>query len=103
MISSPSLCKIMSVLHFNSNKGDEQTNDSLHKIWPVLNVIKYILGAYIDCGSEWSLDEATVACHSSYRCGLLCFNAQNNCWKLHIKTCFASLICLYQNHAPYME
>jgi hypothetical protein len=70
-------------LHFNNNDdvvGME--NDGLHKIRPILNILKTTLGKYANLGSEHSLDEATMACRSSYGRHLITFNAKKTHWKI---------------------
>ena len=58
--------QITSVLHFNDNgEVSKMTRDSLHKIRPLLNILKRTLGHYANLGSEHSFDEATMACKSS--------------------------------------
>ncbi len=55
------------MLHFNNNEDtDRLQNDSLHKIRPLLNIVKKIIGHYAELGSEFSFDEATMACYSRY-------------------------------------
>jgi len=48
--------------------------DSLHKVRPLLEIIKKTLGRYGVPGSEFSFDEATMACFSRYGRGLISFN-----------------------------
>jgi hypothetical protein len=59
--------------------------DSLHKIHPLLNIVKMTIGKYANHGSELSLDEATMANKSSYRCFLICFNPSKPTGKFHFK------------------
>jgi hypothetical protein len=78
--------QINSMLHFNNNNDDEGiTGDSLHKIRPLLQILKKTLGRYAVLGTEFSFDEATMACFSQYARGLLCFNPQKPTGKFHFK------------------
>ena len=54
------------VLHLNDNAKLESSNDKLHKVHPLLNILKNTLGAYINVGTELALDEVTVASKSTY-------------------------------------
>ncbi len=57
--------QISSVLHFNDNNNVERMEtDSLHKIHPILTILKRTLGHYKILGSEHSFDEVTMACKS---------------------------------------
>ncbi len=57
--------QITSMLHFNNNDDvDGMANDSLHKVQPLLEIIKCTLGKFAQPGSEFSYDEATMACFS---------------------------------------
>jgi hypothetical protein len=57
--------QINSMLHFNNNNDDEGiAGDSLHKIRPLLQILKKTLGRYAVLGTEFSFDEATMACFS---------------------------------------
>jgi len=59
--------QLCSVLHVNDNNDSYgRSHDSLHKVRPLLNILKHILGKYAEHGSELSLDEATMANKSSY-------------------------------------
>jgi hypothetical protein len=60
-------------------------NDSLHKIRPLLNILKITLGKYANFGSELSLDEATMATKSSYARFHIFFNPMKPTWKFHFK------------------
>jgi hypothetical protein len=74
------------VLHFNNNDDDKGiAGDSLHKIRPLLQILKKTLGRYAVLGTEFSFDEATMACFSHYARGLLCFNPQKPTGKFHFK------------------
>jgi hypothetical protein len=46
--------------HFNSNLHEDPTRDSLHKVRPLLNIIKYTIGWYMNVGSDLSLDEMSI-------------------------------------------
>jgi hypothetical protein len=50
------------------------TNDALHKVRPLLNIVKVTLRAFIRVGSEVTLDEASVAPLSSYGRAVIFFN-----------------------------
>jgi hypothetical protein len=78
--------QITSVLHFNDNNDEEGiARDSLHKIWPLLNIVKKTLGQYAVIGSEISYDEATMANKSSFGHSLICFNPMKPTGKFHFK------------------
>jgi hypothetical protein len=78
--------QIGALLHFNDNDAEEGLqNDSLHKIRPLLNILKITLGKHATFGSEWSLDEATMANKSSYTLFLICFNPMKPTGKFHFK------------------
>ena len=78
--------QINSMLHFNNNDNTEgSARDSLHKIRPLLEILKKTYGRYASFGTEFSFDEATMACFSRYARGLLCFNPQKPTGKFHFK------------------
>jgi hypothetical protein len=78
--------QINSMLHFNNNNDDEGiSGNSLHKIRPLLQILKKTLGRYAVLGTEFSFDEATMACFSCYARGFLCFNPQKPTGKFHFK------------------
>ena len=78
--------QITSVLHFNDNTDEVgKSRDSLHKIRPLLTILKQSLGKYADHGSEVSYDEATMANKSSYGRFLICFNPMKPTGKFHFK------------------
>jgi hypothetical protein len=67
--------QISSMLHFNNNDdADRMGSDSLHKVHPLLKIIKRTLGKFAQPGSEFSYDEATMACFSRYGRNLISFN-----------------------------
>jgi hypothetical protein len=67
--------QITATLHFNNNEDtDGLQNNSLHKVRPLLEIVKKTLGRYGVPGSEFSFDEATMACFSRYGRGLISFN-----------------------------
>jgi hypothetical protein len=67
--------QISSTLHFNDNNDLLGSSmDSLHKIRPLLEILKRTLGRYGTFGSELSFDEATMACFSRYARCLISFN-----------------------------
>jgi hypothetical protein len=78
--------QIGALLHFNDNDDEAGLeNDSLHKIRPLLNILKITLAKYANFGSELSLDEATMANKSSYARFLICFNPMKPTRKFHFK------------------
>ena len=78
--------QITSVLHFNHNgEVSKMTRDSLHKIRPLLNILKRTLGRCANIGSEHSFDEATMACKSSYGRHLIVYNGAKPTGKFHFK------------------
>jgi hypothetical protein len=87
--------QLCSVLHFNNNNDTYgRCRDSLHKVCPLLNILKYTLGKYAEHGSELSLEEATMANKSSYGRFLMCFNPAKPTGKFHFKiymVCWHSL------------
>jgi hypothetical protein len=67
--------QISSTFHFNDNTDLVGLSmHSLHKICPLLEILKSTLGHYSDFGSEFSFDEATMACFSHYARCLISFN-----------------------------
>ena len=78
--------QIGSLLHFNDTDDERgRESDSLHKIRPLLNILKITLGKYARFGSELLLDEATMANKSSYARHLICFNPMKPTGKFHFK------------------
>ncbi len=78
--------QITSVLHFNDYNDEEGiAQDSLHKIRPLLNIVKKTLGQYAVIGSEISYDEATMANKSCFGRNLICFNPMKPTGKFHFK------------------
>jgi len=78
--------QITSVLHFNDNgEASKMTRDSLHKIRPLLNIVKRTLGHYANLGSEHSFDEAAIACKASYGMHLIVYNGAKPTEKFHCK------------------
>jgi len=66
---------ITATLHFDNNEDtDGVQNDSLHKVRPLLEIVKKTLGRYGDPGSELSFDKANIACFSRYGRGRISFN-----------------------------
>jgi hypothetical protein len=67
--------QISSTFHFNDNTDLVGLSmDSLHKIHPLLDILKRTLGLYCDFGSKFSFDEATMAYFSCYARCLISFN-----------------------------
>ncbi len=84
------------MLHFNDNEDKEGMNsDSIHKIRPLLNIIKLTLNRYATHGSETSFDQATMACYSRYGRGLISYNPMKPTGKIHFK--MYMLCCAYTN------
>jgi hypothetical protein len=75
--------QIISVLHFNDNETIPLNDEALHKLHPLVNIMKVTLRAFIRVGSELALDEASVASRSSYGRALIFFNPMKNCGKFH--------------------
>jgi hypothetical protein len=76
--------QITATLHFNKNEDmDGVQNDSLHKVRPLLEIVKKTLGRYGVPGSEFSFDEATMAYFSRYGRGLISFNPKKNAGKFN--------------------
>ena len=75
--------QIHSILHCNNNETAEESNDSLHKIWHLLNVLKETLDAFVDVGDELAIDEASIASKSQFGKQFVFFNAAKNCGKFH--------------------
>ena len=59
-----------------SEKGfaEENSNDALHKVCPLLNMLKKTLGEYLIPGSDLAIDETSVACRSKYGRQLIFYN-----------------------------
>lgn len=80
------LLQITSMLHFNNNSDhDGIWRDSLHKVRPLLEIIKKALAWYATPGSEFSFDKATMACYSRYGRGQLSFNPKKPMGMFHFK------------------
>jgi hypothetical protein len=77
--------QIRQCFHFNSNPHEETTRDSLHKVRPLLNIIKYTIGQYMNVGSDLSLDEMSIQIRSRCAGDLTMFNKDNNCGKFHFR------------------
>lgn len=77
---------IRTVLHM-SVKGvkEENSNDALYKVRPIVNTLKKTMGAYVDPGDDLALDESSVASRTSYGRHLLVFNKDKPCGKYHFK------------------
>jgi hypothetical protein len=85
--------KIRQCFHFNSNPHEETTRNSLHKVRPILNIIKYTIGRYIKIGSDISLDEMSIQIRSCCVGDLTMFNKDNNCGKFHFR--FFAVCCAF--------
>jgi hypothetical protein len=83
--------QIKNVLHFKYNETIPLNDDALHKVRPLVNIVKVTLRAFIRVGSELALDEASVASCSSYGLALIFFNSMKNCAKFHFR--FYLLCC----------
>jgi hypothetical protein len=77
--------QIRSVLHFNSSDSNTKSSDPLHWVRPIYATIQETIGRYVDVGSEFSLDEATAACRSSFGRHLIVYNPTKNCGKFHFR------------------
>jgi hypothetical protein len=67
--------QISLTLHFYDNTDLVGLSmDFLHKICPLLEILKRTLGCYGDFDSKFSFNEATVACFSQYARCLISFN-----------------------------
>jgi hypothetical protein len=78
--------QICLVLHFSDNTNEEGLqSDSLNKIRPALNILKSTSNHYAVLGSEHSMDEATMACRSSYGRNLIVYNGMKPTGKFHFK------------------
>jgi hypothetical protein len=76
---------IRSVLQFNDNDMAAGMNVALHKVRPLLNIVKVTLRAFIRVGSEVALEEAPVAARSSYGREVILFNPVKNCGNFHFR------------------
>jgi hypothetical protein len=83
--------QIRSLLHSNDNEKISLNDDALHRVCPLVNIVKVTLRALIRVGSELALDEASVASRSSYGRALMFFNPMKNCSKFHFR--FYLLCC----------
>jgi len=78
--------QISSMLHFNNNEDvDGSNSDSLHKVRPILAILKCTISQYATYGTEFSFDEATMACRSSYGRHLIVYNGMKPTGKFHFK------------------
>jgi hypothetical protein len=77
------LKQIISVLHFNSNSSAVKGKDVMHKMHPILNILKKKLGTFLVPGSELSLDETSCTSRSSYGRELIFFNSAKKCKNFH--------------------
>ena len=77
--------QIRSILHMVNNENPNSRNDSLYKVRPLLNVLKKTLGAFIEVGSECSLDESSVACRSAYGRHFIYYNPTKPTGKYHFR------------------
>ena len=70
-----------------SEKGfaEENSNDALYKIRPLLNVLKKTLGEYLIPGSDLAIDETSVACRSKYGRQLIFYNNTKPSGKYHFR------------------
>jgi hypothetical protein len=80
-----SLQQIRSVLHFNDNETIPLNDDALHKVRPLVNIVKVTLRAFIQVGSELALEKASVASRSSLFPALIFFNPMKNCGKFNFR------------------
>jgi hypothetical protein len=72
---------------------EKATRDSLHKVRPILNIIKYTVGQYMNVGSDLSLDEMSIQIRSRYAGDLTIFNKDKNCGKFHFR--FFAVCCAF--------
>jgi hypothetical protein len=78
--------QITPVLHFSDNNDEKKMQtDGLHKIRPLLTIVKKTLGCYAILGSEHSFDEATMACKSSNGRHLVVYNRAKPTGEFHFK------------------
>jgi hypothetical protein len=89
------------VLHFNDNETIPLNDDALHKVRPLVNIVKVTLRALIRVGSESALGEASIASRSSYGHALILFNPMKNCSKFHYR--FYFLCCATTNSCFRMK
>ena len=75
--------QIHSTLHCNNNEAAEESNDLLHKIWPLLNILKETLGAFVNVGNELAIDEASIASRSQFGKQFIFFNSAKSCGKFY--------------------
>jgi hypothetical protein len=74
--------QISCTLHFNENTDlSGLSMDSLHKICPLLEILKRTIGHYTNFGSKFSFDEAMMACFSHYARCLTSFNSKKQTGK----------------------
>jgi hypothetical protein len=86
--------QITSILHFNDNEDVEGSAlDSLHKMCPLLNIVKKTLAYYKILGSKFSFDEGTMAYFSRYAQHLLCYNPMKPTRKFHFKMHVLRCMC----------
>jgi len=89
--------QIRSALHFSTSTG-EKSSDPLDKVRPIYATIQEMMSRYVDLGSEFSLDEASAACRSSFGRHLIVFYPMKNCGKFHFRfyllCCSKTYVCV---------
>ena len=91
------MVEIRSVLHMSEvGTAEQKSRDSLFKLRPILNVLKKTLGAYLNVGSEVTLDESSIACRSTYGRSLIFYNNTKPSGKYHFRI---YVVCDADNYA----
>jgi hypothetical protein len=95
--------KNISVLHFNNNETIPLNGDALHKVRPLVNIVKVALHPFIRVGFELALDEASVASLLSYGRALIFFSSMKNCsrfhFRLYLRCCATTCACVHMKVA----
>jgi len=77
---------IFSMLHFNDNEDVEGPWPHLiHKVWPLLNIVRRTLVYYANLGSEFSFDEGPMSCFIHYARHLIWFSLMKPTGTFHFK------------------
>ena len=78
--------EIRSVLHMSAVGAPEQeSDDALYKVRPIVNVLKTTLGAYLLVGSNIVIDESSMPCRSQYGRHLIYYNLSKPNGKYHFR------------------
>jgi hypothetical protein len=93
--------QIRQCLHFNSHSHEETTRDFLHKVLPILTIIKFTIGRYMNIASDLSLREMLIQIRSRYAGDLKMFQKDKNCGEFHF--CFFAVCCAFAWACPRLR